>query len=86
MNTDPSLEELKEEPELDEEKGGIVEAVEITLTYCLYFVPNLLFSSSIGAFFGIRNHSFWWGTLAFFSSFILLFVPSQYFAERKIKS
>ena len=86
MKTDPSPEELKEEPELDPEKGGLVEAVETILTYCLCFVPSLLFSLLIGACFGIKTASFWWGTLAFVFSFTVWFVPSQKFAERKLKS
>lgn len=86
MKNDPDTEELEEEPELDLEIRGPFELLEVALTYCLCFVPNLLFSLSFGAFFGIKYASFWLGALAFVFSFALFFVPSQRFAERKIKS
>ena len=86
MKTDPDTEELEEESELDPEIRGPFELLEAALTYCLCFVPSLLFSLLIGACFGIKTASFWWGTLAFVFSFTVWFVPSQKFAERKIKN
>ncbi len=76
MKTDPDTEEFEEDPELDPEIRGPFELLEAALTYCLCFVPNLLFSFIVGASLGIKNHSFWWGALAFVFSFALFFVPS----------
>ena len=84
MKTDPGPEELKEDQELDSEKGGLVEIIEIAFTYCLCFVPNLVFSLVVGTFLWIKTASFWWGICAFAFSFIMLFVPSQQFAHHLV--